>query len=486
MRRLVAGLLIAVAASTPPAAAQTPASTARQGSAPAAATAPQPDAVLPQPLTLAAALQYASDHYPAVRAAIEQVDAAAAGTRLARTAYLPRLDSLWQTNRASVNNVTGLLLPQSIVPGISGPPLASESSASAWGSAAGALFSWEPFDMGLRGAGVRDAEAAVARARADEALTRLDVQAAVATAFLAVVHADQAVTAARADVERRNTLARTARTLADNQLRPGAEASRADAERAAADTRLILARQALAVARASLTRTLGATVPAPDLDAAPLLAPAPQAPPASAAGTHPLLQARQASVDAARTREEVLAASNRPRLYLQSAAFARGSGATANGSLDGGASGLGLSRGNWAAGVQVVIPDAFSFPALRARRASAAAATRAEGARLDEAMLTVTAERQAAAAMVEAADAVAVNTPRQVAAARLSEAQATARYQAGLGTLAEVADAQALLAQAEYQDAGARVDVWRALLAEGVARGDLGAFIRLAGAGGAR
>ena len=89
--------------------------------------------------------------------------------------------------------------------------------------------------------------------------------------------------------------------------------------------------------------------------------------------------------------------------------------------------------------------------------------------------------------MVDAARAVAANTPVQLAAARQSEAQASARYQAGLASIVEVADTQNLLAQAEYQDAAARVDIWRALLAEAVARGDLASFRSLASsAGGVR
>jgi outer membrane protein len=430
-------------------------------------------------ITLADALQYAVDHYPSVKAALEQVNASTAGVSAARSAYLPRLEGLWQVNRATVNNVTGLLLPQSIVPGLSGPPLPSASSASAWGSAAGALFSWELYDFGLRGAGIHSAEAAVARARADESLTRLDVQYAVGVAFLAVVHAEQAVTAAQADVERRTVLARAARTLADNQLRPGAEASRADAERAAADTRAILARQTLALAQASLTRVLGGAGGV-RVDAGRLLASAPAAVPGAAATAHPLVAAREAAVDAARAQEDILAATNRPHLYLQSAAFARGSGAAFNGALEDGADGLGLERGNWAAGLQIVFPDVFGFSGLRARRAAAAAVTRAEGARREEAVLAVTSQQQSAAAMLDAARAIAANTPVQLSAARESETQARARFQAGLASIVEVADAQSLLAQAEYQDAAARVDLWRALLADAAAHGDLTSFVRLA------
>jgi outer membrane protein TolC len=92
-------------------------------------------------------------------------------------------------------------------------------------------------------------------------------------------------------------------------------------------------------------------------------------------------------------------------------------------------------------------------------------------------MLTVTSQQQAALAMVQAARAVAANTPVQLAAAKQSEAQATARFQAGLATIVEVADAQSLLAQAEVQDQLARIDVWRALLTQAAAGGTLAPFL---------
>jgi outer membrane protein TolC len=141
--------------------------------------------------------------------------------------------------------------------------------------------------------------------------------------------------------------------------------------------------------------------------------------------------------------------------------------------------GLGLERVNWAAGVQIVFPNVFDFANLRARQAAAASTTRAESALYEETLLTVTAQQQAAAATVLATRAVALNTPVQLAAARQSEVQARARYEAGLATLNELADAQSLLAQAEVQDQGARVEVWRALLAQAVSDGSLTSFLTL-------
>jgi outer membrane protein TolC len=194
---------------------------------------------------------------------------------------------------------------------------------------------------------------------------------------------------------------------------------------------------------------------------------------------HPLAKLREAAVDQARAQEHVLAKTDFPRVYLQSSLFARGSGATANGTLDGSIDGLGLDRANWAAGVQVVFPNVFDFSTLRARKAAAAASTRSESALYDESLLSVTGQQQEAAALLQAARAVAANTPIQLAAAQQSEGQARARYNAGLTSIIEVADAQSLLAQAEVQDQVARVNIWRGLLATAVAHGDLTAFVAL-------
>jgi hypothetical protein len=97
------------------------ANVAAQAAAPAAPTqAPAPAA---KSFSLDQALQYAVDHYPTVRAALEQQNAANANMDVARSAYLPRLDSLWQLNRATANNLFGQLLPQSSVLDASGEVL---------------------------------------------------------------------------------------------------------------------------------------------------------------------------------------------------------------------------------------------------------------------------------------------------------------------------------------------------------------------------
>src|SRR5437667_6129792 len=79
------------------------------------------------PLTIQDAVNRSLASYPVIRSSMEQVAAAAAGINLARTAYLPRADFAGQLNRATHNNVFGLLLPQSVIPSMSGPVLGTNS-----------------------------------------------------------------------------------------------------------------------------------------------------------------------------------------------------------------------------------------------------------------------------------------------------------------------------------------------------------------------
>src|SRR5580700_11123009 len=94
---------------------------------------------LPAQLTLPQAVENSLKNYPSIRVTQEQVNAAAAAIQLARTSYLPKLDALAQANRATRNNVFGLLLPQNVIPSMSGPVIGTNNLGAVWGSAIGAL-----------------------------------------------------------------------------------------------------------------------------------------------------------------------------------------------------------------------------------------------------------------------------------------------------------------------------------------------------------
>jgi outer membrane protein len=432
-------------------------------------------------LTLRQAVDYALANYPAVRAALSQVTAAREGIGVARAAYLPEANTLWQANRATDNNITGTLLPQGVIPPISGPVAISASGSSVWGSAAGLLASWEPFDFGYRGALVNVARSGESRAEAQAAVTRLDVAVATVNAYLALLAAQQVTQAARADVERREVLATSVGVLVQNQLRPGADGSRARADLAQARIRLIRAQTMENTGRASLTTFLGLGDTGIDVEAGSLLdMPSEESLPAQDSARNPIAIAQMSRITEALARDHVLAKSYFPRISVQSAFFGRGSGVDAGGQPIGGSSGLGLQRGNWAAGLQVTFPILQTFT-TRAKRRVEQANEATERARYDQTLLDLSDQTAQAQIRLDGARQIAQNTPAEVTAARDAEQQARARYEAGLATLVEVSEAQSLLVQAEIEDALARLTVWRGFAELAGAQGDLQPFLDLLG-----
>ncbi|MGH9657479.1 MAG: TolC family protein [Bryobacteraceae bacterium] len=432
-------------------------------------------------LTLEQAVDQALSRYPAVQASLEQVAAASAGINLARASYLPRADFLGQVNRSTHNNVFGMLLAQPVVSPISGPVLRTNSLDNVWGTAVGVLVSWEPFDFGLRKASVDAADRTRKRAEAQVDVTRLQVGAAAADAFLTTLAAQQTVVAAEAGVERARVLDRAVTALVRSELRPGVEASRTGAEVALAQTQRIRADQAVEEGRAALAQLLG--VEAATIAIAPgglLGMPPDGGGGASEAARHPLAIAQNAVVEEGVGRERVLDRSLFPRFALQGTTYARGTGVQPDGATGGAASGLGPNIQNWGLGMTVTFP-ALDGPSLRARREIEQARRRSETARYNQILQDVNGQIEKARVQVAGARRVAQHTPAQLAAARAVEQQAGARYQAGLGTIVEVAEAQRLLAQAEIDDSLARLSVWRAMLALAAARGDVNDFVRQAG-----
>ena len=429
------------------------------------------------PLSLNDAIQLALKNYPAIKESSARAQAAEEGVGLARTAYLPRLDFMWQENRATTNNVFGLLLPPSSLPSISGPVLGTRSLGdSVWGSAAGVLLSWEAVDFGQRKANVDVARAHTSLARNQSALTELDVASAAADAFITVLAADESVRAARANVDRLQVFADSVRTLVQNQLRPGADQSRAEAELAVARNQLSQSIQVAESARASLADAIGSAGAPVELRAGPLERLPDQTLAPIDVKSHPAARAGQAAVDVIRARERSLDRAYFPHVSLQSAFAARGTGAEVPGVPS---FGHWLTVPNWAVAASVTFP-AFEMFSIEARRKVEVQSELAESARYERTLQTLTTQDVKARALMKAASDIASNTPVERQAATAGESQARARYQNGLATITEVAEAQRLLAQAEADDAIARLGVWRALLAAAQARGDLTPFVEKA------
>jgi outer membrane protein len=443
----------------------------------AAAPAADPD------LTIVQVVRDAQHNYPAIHVSEQELNAAEANIQLARTSYLPRLDGIVEVNRATRNNVFGTLLPQSILPSMSGPVIGTNNAGSVWGSATGLLVNWQPFDFGLRHAKVESAAAARDRADATVQRSQLEVSSAAADAFLTVLAAGQAQNAAQVAVDNWETLRKSIHALTTSELRPGADESRVEAEKAAANTQLALATEAVEMSQATLSKFLSK----PDdiarpLNSSHLLGEVPLGAEDDAVfhpENTPAMLEQHAVVSQSASELRATDRSWVPQFNLEAAGYGRGTGAETNGQRLAGANGLAPTVGNYAVGLNVTF-GFLDFASIHAREASQASTLKAEQSRETLVGRQLQEQFAQARAALRATRSIARNTPIQAASARTALAQATARYKAGLTSIDDVAQAQRLVVQAEMDDSIARLNVWRAFLQLQSIRGDLQPFLQAA------
>lgn len=429
--------------------------------------------------SLARIVEDATTNYPSIRITQEDLKASAASLALARTAYLPRVDGVVQFNRGTRNNVFGSLLPQTVIAPMSGPVIGTNNGGSVWGSATGLLINWQPFDFGLRGANVEAATASRDRANAAIQRTRLEIGTVSADTYLTVIAALKTRSAAQAAVDEWGVLGKSVHALVATELRPGADETRIEAERAAAVTQLALAEQAVAISGATLRKFISDPVVAPVQDGR-LVSELPVAldPEAEPAATvNPALTEQHAMVQENAALLRSLERSWVPQISLEGAAYARGTGAETNGQRLAGANGLAPTVGNYVVGVNVTF-SFLDFASIHAREAAQAAHLRA--AQANELLTTKNLQEEFAQAQatLRASRTIAENTPVQLKAAQASLDQATARYKAGLAPIDDVAQSQRLLVQAQIDDSIAHLNVWRAFLRLTYVRGDIQPFLQ--------
>jgi outer membrane protein len=434
-------------------------------------------------LSLVAVVENAQRDYPLIHVTEAELNASIATIRLSRTAYLPRIDGIAQFNRATRNNVFGALLPQTVVPSMSGPVIGSDNGGSVWGSATGLLVNWQPFDFGLRHANVQSAIAARDKADATVRRTQLEVSTAAADAYLTVVAAQETKRAAQAAVDNWETLGQTVHALTSAQFRPGADESRIEAEKAVAETQLALAEEAVETSQATLTKFLiHGDAGGAHLASAEVLAKIPAVTDESAPfqpAANPIMAEQQASVAQSASQLHALERTWVPQFNLEAAAYARGTGAEVDGKRLAGANGLAPTFGNYAAGINITFPF-MDFAPIHARESAQASMLNAAKANEQLTGRTLKEQFAQAEAALRATRTIAQNTPIALSAAQTDLAQASARYKAGLSPIDDLAQAQRILVQSQIDDSIARLNIWRAFLHLQAVRGDLQPFLQAA------
>lgn len=413
---------------------------------------------------------------PRLRAYREQADAAAEDIRLARNTLVPNLTGGYQAGYATDNNITGMSYPGLLMP-ISGPVAARSSSNFIPGTALAGLLQWTPVTFGQRAAAV---EKAAAQSRLsgsvyDNAL--FEQRYAGIMSYLSIVYLQKLLKTQQANIARTQVGLQQSLVLAKQGLRPGLDTVQFQSLLAQATMERIGTQRLYTAQVLELCRLTGLPDKPEDLsfsDTAILLR-LPSSPDTSGVYTqHPgyLYYKAQADLSAARLKE--VERGWRPKLEVWGNVYSRGSGIDPAGVVSK-ADGWALSRTNYGAGVQLSFPILqFSRVNIQKRQSRLLlAADRDQLAQTDQNL-----RRQ-----VETAESnyrqdllLAEQAPVQFNAARLSYQGLLLSYQSGLVDFTRLTQGQYQLLNAEMTEADARLQVWRALLDIGVAKGNLSLF----------
>jgi outer membrane protein TolC len=418
-------------------------------------------------MTIEEAIAFARAHQPQVRAAVSRVAASRAEADLPRAARLPVVGVTAQLYGATANNTTGTSLTPSFMdlPRVGGTRSVEPGTLRPYAATivAGGL-NQELFDFGRIAAHAAASDALVDVERQRERAATLDVVFDVEEAGFAVLAAKAIVKAAGEAYDRSRAHRDLAKAAVDAGLRSPIELTRAEADLARFDIARTRAAGGLEEARATFAAAAG--VDDPELD----VGGAPKAPPdlpalesaiAQASRRDPRLLAAVAELRAEEQRTRAIGAEMRPDLSLTATVSGRAGGAPPSGNGEPARFGGWVPYvPNWDVGV------VFSWPlfdgTVRAREDASrarAAARRADVAVVRHEQVATIRVRYAA---VKVARSALPGLERSVEAAHANYAQADARFQSGLATSVELADAEALRTNAEIQVALGRFELARA------------------------
>jgi outer membrane protein len=424
-------------------------------------------------LSIKDVLQKVETTLPQLDALRQQAKATEQNIALAKNTLVPDLNAGYQMNMATFNNITGMSYPGFLLP-ISGPPSLSNKLNFVPGSALGALVKWNPFTFGQRNAAIEKAGAQFKQANAVYNQELFQVQYSAIDIYLQILYCKQVLKSLQANIDRSKVSLEQVLVLAKTGLKPGIDTTQFQAAIVQAEVDYLQTERTCQQKMTELTRLTGISAPTEQIiltdtlfnqqvvvitdTAAPL-------------DRHPYFQSIIEQKRLTEANLKIIQKSLAPQLDMWGNAYARGSGAEANGSVDK-IQGFGLTRMNVGVGVQL------SFPILKYKRVNIEKKQyqfllQSDDAKLAQARLDISKQIEDAVMQYQQDVKIAGKSPQLLKAANDVYQGLKLSYETGLIDFTRLANSQYELQRAEVNDANARLQLWRSLLSIAVAKGNL-------------
>lgn len=438
-----------------------------------------------QVLTLKDAVQAGLQHYSAIKAKVNYVDASKASARQSVKEYYPDLSVSFQHDYGTVNGQTGPLYGfRGLGTASSGQPLAQQN----WNAAFGSLYltnvNWDFFSFGRAREKIKTAQAVVARDESDLAQEQFQHQVRVAGAYLNLLAAQRLTQSWQNNLDRAIALQAIVATRVKNGLNAGVDSSLANAE--VSNARIVLTRAKDYEQEQANQLAVYMGVPHQDFTLDTLFVariPGALYDTAASRQLHPLLGFFQKRIDLSNEQAKYFRTFNYPTFTLFGVFQGRGSGFAPDYGINGMdhysqsyAKGIDPTRANYLLGVGMIWN--LTTP-LRVQHQVAAQQFISRALKEEYELTDQKLKAQLALADNKIKNALDNyrEVPVQVKAASDAYLQKSVLYKNGLTNMVDVTQALYALNRAETDRAITYNNVWQALLLKAAASGDFDLFI---------
>lgn len=421
------------------------------------------------------AVQMAEQRYHLLAAKKYEVAAAVQNVAVTKYSRLPSIDASYQAGFATANNLIGVFYPNGVLP-MTGPPSPGNKYDPAASSAASILLNWQAATFGQRNAQI-DLSAAAAHTQAAE-YTQLvfNHSIGVINKYLDVLLAQDIVGIHLHNMERVQASLRQSRVLASTGIKPGVDTALflSEISKAKVDwlnaIKLLQTQQWL-LAQLIVTNRLPLPADSNFLNRLPMESINQD----SSFSNHPTILYAQSQLSLNDAREKLLKKSYLPKLTVWGTTFARGSGFWADGTVKTW-DGLGLSRYNYGAGIQLAFPI-MKYGEVKRQLQQQAQLTKAAEENILENKTILATQQHIAVTAFQNSLAVAAESAQQRKSGLYAFNAMQTRYNTGLVNFADLVQAQYNLLKAELDVKQAYWDSWKALLLQAAVKGDLTIFL---------
>jgi len=428
---------------------------------------------------LAGLLQRGISNYPGIKARSSESESTLREVAAAKLEYMPKISLQHQYTYATSNSLAGSFYPNPAVISPSGSIRNGNIDQAAWGSYTSALVEWNVFNFGKVSGNVRASQKLNDASSANLESVIFQHKVIISDVYLLTLMHQRLTFLQGVNLQRANAFLDVVRAGVKAGIRPGTDSSLASAEAAKAKILLLQAEGEYQTQSLRLKELSGIGAhEAIYIDSTFLTV----IPPRLDTGywnsqLNPLLRYYRLKTEASQARSIATKRSYLPAITLVGAAWARGSGISADDSYQSGfSSGTKYQVHNYLLGISTrwTISD---FAATRQRYKSEYYMAVQDQELLNEQDLRIKRLINESEMQYQISIEQIKTAPVQWQAAHDAYRQAFARYESGLTDLPTFMQSIVTLNRAEADMAIGYVNVWRSVLAIAAAKGDFSIFM---------